>query len=166
MTRDEIIAAIRREHILFLTSIAGIPDEMLENEYVMQQWTIKDMLGHIAMWMRVACQFVADYKKDGVPKSLGLDNDGAVDAINAQGRAASHVLSLKQVMDEFAAAYGALIDAVQTLSDAELNAQLPAPWKEGDTLERLIAINSYEHEPEHTEQVGIWRENEEHDHDE
>lgn len=163
MTRDEILGSIRREHLTFLTVIAGIPDEMLANEYVMQQWTVKDMLGHIAMWMRVACQFIAEYKRDGVPVSLGLNDEEAINAFNTENWIARREVPLKQAMDEFGAAYSALIEAVTSLSDAELNAQLPAPWKTGDTLERLIAINSYEHEPEHSEQVTLWRADEFHD---
>jgi len=45
-----------------------------------------------------------------------------------------------------------------------LSAPLLAPWDESDTLEKLIAINSYEHEPEHTFQVNAWRKAQ-HDHE-
>ena len=166
MTHAEIIQAIRREHINFLTAIGGIPDDVMIDEPVAEELTIKDMMAHIAMWMRVAIKFVQDYKTTGVPKSLGLDEEAKIDAFNEQGWEARRELPLAQVIGEFAAAYGDLIAAVESLSDEELNAPLPPPWGESDTLERLIAVNSYEHEPEHTTQLLAWREeNEEHEDD-
>lgn len=157
MTRDQVLESIQRAHTAFLAAIEGVPPETVANEHVSDEWTIKDMLGHIAMWMNVANKFIADYKLTGVPESLGLKDDTAVEAYNARGWEARRELSLSQVRNEFDAAYRELIAQVETLGDIELNAPLPAPWGRGDTLERLIAINSYTHNPEHTEQVIKWR---------
>lgn len=158
MTRDEILQAIRREHVNFLTGIGGIPDDAMVNTPITEQWTIKDMLAHISIWMRVAIKFIREFKADGVPINLGLNDDAKVDAFNEQGWQARSETPLAEVIEEFHAAYQDLIAAVENLTDQELSAPLPAPWGEGDTLEKLIAVNSYEHEPEHSLQVDAWRE--------
>jgi len=157
MTRDEILQAIRREHIEFLTAIGGIPDDEMINTLITEQWTVKDMMTHIAIWMRVAIKFIREFKTDGVPKNLGLNDDAKVAAFNEQGWQARSETPLAQVIEEFHAAYRDLIAAVESLSDQELSAPLPAPWDAGDTMEKLIAVNSYEHVPEHTLQVNAWR---------
>ena len=54
--------------------------------------------------------------------------------------------------------------AIGGLGDEDLSKPLPPPWGEGDTLEHLVAINSYEHEPEHTQQITAWRQTLEDDH--
>ena len=165
MTRSEILDAIRKAHVDFLTAIGGIPDDEMMNEPVAEELTVKDLLGHITLWMQVSLNFIAEYKHDGLPKPLGLKDDAALDAFNARGWEARRETPLVRVIADYHAAYRDLIAAVESLSDAELSTPLPAPWEEGDTLEKLIAINSYEHVPEHTLQVHTWREQQDEEHE-
>ncbi len=159
MTRDELLNRIRQSHVDFATALAGIPDDVMVTRPVVDWWTLKDVMGHVAMWERVAIQFVEDYQRDGMPASLGLKDDAAVDEYNKRGAALRQDYSLARVRAEFDAAQRDLVAAVEPLSDAQLNAPLPAPWGDGVTLERLIAWNSYEHTPEHIEQIARWRKN-------
>jgi hypothetical protein len=158
MTREEILGKIKQAHANLVSAVAGIPDDVMTTRPVIDWWTPKDMLGHVAMWERVAVQFIDDYRRDGVPVSLGLEDDAAIDAYNKRGAALRRDWSLVRIRAEFDAAFRDLIAAVEKLSDAQLNMPLPAPWNSDVTLERLIAWNSYEHEPEHTEQIKKWRE--------
>lgn len=158
MTRSELLAAIRSEHMKFLTCIGGIPDRVMIDEPFMGEMTIKDLMAHIAVWMRVALKFVQEHQAGLVPTSLGLNDDAKVNAFNAAAWDARRDLPLAQVIGELGAAYGELVAAVERLSDAELIAPLPEPWDAGTTLEKLIAVNTTGHEPEHASQVLAWRE--------
>ena len=157
MTRDQIVQAIKDNHTQFLAAIAGLDDDALTKRPVIDWWTVKDVMGHISMWEQVGIQFVAEYKRDGLPKALGMDSDAAIDAHNKREAVVRRDWSLARVRAEFDAAHRDLIAAVETLRDADLTKQLPAPWEKGDTLEKLIAINSYQHNPEHIEQIKKWR---------
>jgi hypothetical protein len=92
-----------------------------------------------------------------MPVSLGLNDDAVLDAYNKRGAALRRDYPLTRVRAELDAALRDLVAAVESLSDAQLNTPLPAPWDNGVTLERLIAWNSYEHTPEHIEQISQWR---------
>jgi hypothetical protein len=157
MTCDEILNSLRQTHTHLAAALAGIPDEVLATQPVIDWWTLKDVMGHIAMWERVAIQFVEDYRRDGMPVSLGLNDDAAVDAYNKRGAALRRDYPLARVRAELDAALRDLAAAVESLSDAQLNTPLSAPWGDGVTLERLVAWNSYEHTPEHIEQIARWR---------
>lgn len=157
MTRDEILKTLQQEHANLLTALADIPDDVLATQPVVDWWTLKDVQGHIAMWERVGIKFVADYKQEGLPKMLWLTDDAAVDAHNKREAALRRDWPRARVCAEFDAAFRDMVAAVESLSDADLNAQLPAPWPEGYNLEKLIAINSYEHAREHVEQIRKWR---------
>jgi hypothetical protein len=157
MTRAEILQALEQDRVSLLTAMADLPEEMLSMQPVVEQWTVKDVLGHITLWQQVAIQFIADYRASGLPKSLGLKDDAALDAYNAQGAALRQDWPLERVRAELAAAQRDLAAAVQALADDDLGKPLPAPWPAGSTLERLIAINSYDHEPEHVTQIMKWR---------
>ena len=159
MTRDEILKKIREDHTQLLATLAEIPEERIIKQPLVEWWTIKDLLGHIAMWEQVAIKFIAEYKRDGVPQPLGISDDAADEVAKHNKREAviRRDWSLARVRAEFDAAHRDLLAAVETLSDAALSKQLPAPWDQGDTLEKLIAINSYQHNPEHIAQIKEWR---------
>jgi hypothetical protein len=157
MTRVEILRALERDRTNLLAVLVDIPEQVMVTQPVVGDWTVKDLLGHIAMWQQVGVQFVAGYRADGVPKSLGFDDDAAVDAHNQREAAARRDWPLARVRVELDFAQRALISAVESLTDEDLGKPLPPPWPSGTTLEYLIAINSYTHDPDHVEQIKKWR---------
>lgn len=158
MTCDEILRAMERDRTNLLTVLEGLPEEVLTTERVTDRWTIKDLLGHMAMWKKVAVQFLDDYAKDGVAKTLGLDNDAAVEAHNLHEADRRSPWSLAQVRAELDEAHTALVTKVHRLSEQDLTTPLQGPWHGATNLEHLIAINSYTHDPDHIEQIKQWRE--------
>ncbi len=158
MTRDEILKALKRDRTQLQAALEGLDEQIVTTVPVAGEWTIKDLLGHMAMWHQVALQFIADYHKTGVPKSLGLADDAAVDAHNRREAERRRAWSVAQVGAELDSSYRELEAAVAALTDQQLHAPLPTPWESGDTLERLIAINSYKHDPQHIAQMIKWRE--------
>ena len=75
MTRAEILKTIKEQHAQLLAALEGIPEETIVKRPLVEWWTIKDLLGHIAMWEQVAIKFIAEYKQDGVPQMLGMNDD-------------------------------------------------------------------------------------------
>lgn len=157
MSRDQVLKQLEQTRADFLKSIEGVPDDVAVSRPVIDWWTLKDLLGHIALWEEAALQFIADYREDGRPKRLGIDDDAALDAINKRGAALRRDWSLERVRGEFDAAFRDLVAAVQALSDEQLNTPFPPPWPADHTLERLISDNSYGHMAEHIEQIRRWR---------
>ena len=157
MTRDEIIQTIHQQHTELLAALDGIPEETLTKMPYVDWWTIKDLIGHITMWQQVALQFVNEYKLNGLPKQLGIKDDDDLNRYNKRGVAMRRDWSLQAVRQESETTYRDLVAAVESLSDADLFKPLPAPWGEGATMERLIAVNSYQHVPEHIEQIAQFK---------
>ncbi len=157
MTREEILQALKQTHSDLQDAIAGIPEDAMMSQPVTGTWTIKDLLGHMAMWQQVGIQFITDYRASGNPQNLGLDNDAAVDTYNRRGADLRHDWSLARVHTELDDAQRHLIAAIESLSEDDLHKGLPAPWHSATTLEQLIAINSYTHDPEHIEQIKRWK---------
>ncbi len=159
MTPDEILTAIQRKHTNLVDALADISDADLVTGQLSDAWTVKDLMAHVALWYRVAIKFIAEYKREGAPKPLGLKDDAAINAYNQREIEMRRAWTLAQVRDEFDAAYRNLLAVVRTLSDADLQKPLPMfDWQAGTaTLEQIIAANSYEHEPEHTAQVNRFK---------
>jgi hypothetical protein len=159
MTRNEILQALEKDRADLQAALARVPDDVIETRRVAGDWTIKDLLGHIAMWQQVGVQFIAEYRADGLPKNLGLKDDAAIDAYNARGWEMRRDWTLTRTRVELDMAQRNLIAAVQSLTDQDLGKSLPPPWASGTTLEKLIAINSYAHDPEHVAQIAGWQKN-------
>lgn len=158
MTRDEVLQALERDRAQLQAALEGLDDQVMTTVPVVGEWTIKDLLGHMAMWHQVALQFIADYRNTGLPKSLGFKDDAAIDAHNQRQVERRRAWPVAQVGAELDASYRELAAASAGLTDKQLNTPLPAPWQDTTTLERLIAVNSYEHDPEHIAQMIEWRE--------
>lgn len=157
MTRDEILRAIKEQHAELDAALAGIPADQLTKRPIVEWWTAKDLLGHVALWEQVALKHIREYKHDGVPKQLGIKDDDDLDRYNKRGIAMRRDLSLETIRAELDTTYRELVAAIESLSDADLVKPLPEPWGDGATLERLIAVNSYQHVPEHIEQIEKWK---------
>ena len=127
MTRDEILAALRKEHANLLTAMAGVSDDVMATQPIVDKWTLKDLMGHVAMWEQVATKFIAEFKQDGLPRSVGIKDDAALNAYNERGWALRRDWPPARVRAEWDAAFGDLVAAVESSSDTQLNAPLPAP---------------------------------------
>lgn len=154
MNRNEILRTLQAQYAELIAALADVPAEQLTKRPLVDWWTAKDLLGHIALWNQVALKFIREYKETGVPKPLGIQGDADVDRYNKRGVAMRRDLSLEQVRAELDATHRELVTAIEALTDADLVKPLPAPWGEGAMLERLIAVNSYQHTPEHIEHIA------------
>ncbi len=154
MTRAEILKLLQEQHAELVATLAEIPPEVQTQIPYVDWWTLKDLMGHVAMWEQAAIQFIKEYKEDGLPKMLGIKDDDDLDRYNKRGVAMRRDLSLDAVRQEFETTHQNLIAAIESLTDADLTKPLPPPWNESATLERLIAVNSYQHAPEHIEQIA------------
>lgn len=153
MTRSEIIQAIQAQHSQLLAVLEGVSEETLCKRPVVGWWTIKDLLGHIAMWEQVAIRFITEYQRDGMPQPLGIETDEQVNAINKREVVIRRDWTLARVRAEFDETYRHLLAAIESLRDEDLVKRLGGAWQDA-TLEKLIAVNSYEHISEHLAQIS------------
>jgi hypothetical protein len=157
MTGDKIIQTIQEQRAELLAALDGVPEVTLTKVPYVDWWTIKDLIGHITMWQGVAFQFISEYKLNGVPKQLGIKDDDDLNRYNKRGVAMRRDWSFQAVREEYETTHHDLVAAVESLNDADLVKPLPSPWGEGATMERLIAVNSYQHVPEHIEQIAKFK---------
>ncbi len=157
MTRDEILTTLKEQHAELASILAGVPADAMTRQPIVEWWSVKDLMGHITLWQQVGIKFIQEYQQDGAPKMLGIKDDAALDAYNKRGVALRRDWTVERVRAEFDAACHDLVAAVESLSDADLSKPLPPPWDAGATLERLIAVNSHQHIPEHVEQISQWQ---------
>jgi uncharacterized protein (TIGR03083 family) len=119
--------------------LEGIPDERMSEPGVTGDWSVKDVLAHIAYWEDSLTRKI-ERRKSGAPSpDAGLD----VDAINAREQAARAGWSLEQARAELDASHARVLAALASVPDID-------PDEVDD--------DTWEHYAEHADAIRAWRE--------
>lgn len=148
MSKAEFIERIRLGRRALNDAISGLTEDQIGQDLVTDEWTVKDILAHLAAWQHEA--FLA------IERAAGGEADGplileSVDDWNAARVGERRRLPLVDVMQEFHAAYDQLVAALERLPEdrAPLG---PAGWDETARLWWLT-----EHDVEHVEVIQAYR---------
>ena len=157
MTKPEFLALVQSEFTRLADVLAGIPDEVVMTRPVVEWWTVKDVMGHITTWEQASLDSLEHFHQHGQIKLLDIGDDAALDRYNKRAAAYKRDWFVARLRADFENTHRALVAAIEHLSDAQLQTQLPAPFPEGFTLEKYLASDTWEHYREHAEQIEKWR---------
>jgi hypothetical protein len=153
MDATELVARIRATSTQLELLIARLTVAQMNQAGAVGDWSVKDVLAHIAFWERYATGVITAARQGEAPQ---LDAEDGTESRNASVVAQYYLASMGAVIASWNEAREELIDQIEELSDADLNDQQRFPWNEGRALLERIAANSYEHEHEHIEQIREW----------
>ena len=124
-------------------AIDGIPDERMVEPGVSGDWSVKDLLGHVAVWDR--------YVVAAVRRFLAGAATGEVDwqRMNEREAAARADRSVAEQREEMERAHAAMVAFVGALGPAEFRTKNVRP---------RIRVDTYEHYDEHAADIRAWRE--------
>lgn len=122
----------------FLDGTYGIPERMMGEGGVRGDWSVKDILAHVAAWDREATRVALQIMRGDAPAwpahaqkfdDLNYEADRDLSAVEARNRALSAHKALVEMLDG--------------------KAEVRGEW---------IAAVTYDHYPEHTVEISRWRE--------
>jgi uncharacterized damage-inducible protein DinB len=152
--KTELLEKLARNRDELLNAIAGVSEEQIATIPVVEAWTIKDVVGHIAYWEQVIHDHLRESLTEGKPHPQSPD--GTDDATNADESAKRQTWAWQRVRAEFENARRALIQRVESMSEIQLAFQVPNPWR-GMThfysLAQMVEEDALSHCREHTEQI-------------
>jgi uncharacterized damage-inducible protein DinB len=114
------------------TAVDRLADRVPEEEAVRRgaigggEWSLKDLLGHLAHWEELALETIARARADGTIARIARDD---VDEENAEDVARKLDWPLDQVRREAQATHEQLLAAIRSTSEEEWNA--PRPFDRG-----------------------------------
>ncbi len=157
MTATVTKADVEREIVEAWLALASAVDSLsdLEQEQpgVVDGWTVKDLLGHIAFWAQLAAenlQLIAAGKPDQIRSPA---SEEALDEWNERERRLRLDRPLADVRKEWLESFEG---AMQALAAFPVE-QLVEEAKGGQTALKLLAADTYEHYREHLEHLVAWR---------
>ncbi len=157
-TKTELLAAIRESRAELEELIAALPTPEMEVPGVQGEWSVKDVLAHIAAWERLAEDRIRAARSGGEPAFPPMKGDEAIDAFNAEVYARHKDVPLDAVLAEFHAAHAALMAQIEALDEETLHQKLPFDWAGNLTYQVVISTNTHWHYPEHSEALAAWME--------
>ena len=151
MDKPELIRTIRDAHQRMAGAIEHIPDERLL-EPVMDGWTGKDLLAHIAWWHDHSVLVIEGLRAGRQPYD-GTDPVNSTDAFNER----TH----REHMDDqpaltrraFTESFTRLLEALEPLTDEELFADERWPWLGGEALAETVLWDSSRHYDAHRDHL-------------
>jgi hypothetical protein len=151
VTRDALLAAIRRDRATLDALIASVPRERLIEPSLDGDRSAKDVLAHISAWEKI-CMALIKNKTPIDPPEQGATRP-STDVINERIYEGSRGQPLDEVEAEARRSYADMLALVEGLSDEALAAPQGA---DGPPVEQLISGNSDHHYREHIAQIERW----------
>ncbi len=156
MTGEPAKADIERELLHAWQELASAVDSFSEAEMeqagVIEGWSVKDLLGHIAFWADKAAadlQAVAGGKEDEVATP---GSEKAVDEWNERERQSRAGRPLAEIREEWLESFQKAMDALAAFPADRLQEKL-----KGSTVLDRFAGDTYEHYREHFGDLSAWR---------
>ncbi len=148
MSKAEFLQAMRTARAELNEAISGLSEEQMSQDLVTAEWTIKDILAHLAAWETETLRAVtrAERGEDSGP----MINE-SVDEWNARRVEERRRLPLVDVMQEFNDGYDQLLAALERWPEDKIPLG-PDGWDETAELWWLT-----EHDREHVEVIQRYR---------
>ena len=137
-----------------LSAIEGLSHAEMTTVPVLDAWTLREVLAHIAGWAAWDLETIRDIQAGESP-DLSVIRD--VDAFNRRLLAERSEWSLDQILAEMKDANAAMCDLLCSMSDQDVFDGGPFRGLYWDTLAEWLQV-AWEHEEEHAIQMREWRE--------
>ena len=128
-------------------ALDGLTDEEMSAPGAVGEWSVRDLLAHVATWEEEALKALPVIVRGGkLPRYASV---GGIDAFNARQQEAKRHLTLEHLRLEMAATHQRLLALLDRVPES-------AYRQEGRFLKRL-RLDTYGHWRLHTEDVRRWR---------
>lgn len=157
MEQSQLIQELQASRKDFLDAIEGLDEEEFRLEGVVGEWSIKDLLAHVSRWEGETVTMLWQVRNGQVPDRQEISGEEMVDELNARWHEESSERPLDIIRADFEALRPQTIRRVSEFTDEELNDPDLYEWLRDSPLWRWIAVDTYEHEREHAQQIREWR---------
>lgn len=162
--RSEALSRLRRGQQAVDDLLRGLSSLDLQRAGIgKDEWTAKDLIGHLATWEGLALRSIRDYRSKGIPWPerkegvLSAPATGKISAFNVRMLKKKRSLSLREIRKEARDTHRELIGEIERLSEDDWKARAfyPTPNNRRRTLAALLGSilagegGAFRHEQSH-----------------
>lgn len=155
-TKVELIESIKREYALFDAALAKIPAERLSEAGAVGEWSVKDVVAHLAVWCSRAVTLLFQAERNGKPQ-LVESKVGDWSDVSAKDYASQKDRPLDRILDDF---HGSHLQLVKRLdawkNDADLFDTKCYPTLKNKSLSNHVWEHVGAHFAEHRAEIENW----------
>jgi hypothetical protein len=146
--REQLVQRLESAWIAFNDAYAGLPDEKLTEPGVIEDWSVKDIIAHVAWWEEEALRHLPLILAGGRPPRYSVTY-GGIDAFNAVMAERKRDLSLAEVRRQAEETHRRLVAYLQSMPEEEFTRET--------RFRRRLRLDTYSHYPIHTAAIQEWR---------
>lgn len=147
MDRDQLLRRIVTAWRAFGQACHGLSDAALQEPGVVGDWSVKDLLGHLATWEEEALAALPVIMRGG--RTVRYVAYGGIDAFNDGRWQQYREMQLADVHRRSSETHARLVAFLGTVPDRHFDTET--------RFRRRLRLDAYRHYPEHTLQVVRWR---------
>ena len=156
MTKTEILAKLEEGREQFLDAIEGLSENDLQQPGVVGEWSVKDILVHLARWETELVKLLWQASQGQKPTGALVSSE-SVDELNARWYQESRARPLRLALEDFHGVRTQTMRRVEELPEKAFNDLHYYRWLDNQPLWEWIAGDSFDHEAEHEAQIRAWR---------
>ncbi|HZS76191.1 MAG TPA: DinB family protein [Ktedonobacteraceae bacterium] len=137
--------------------VTSLNEAQLNTPGVNDNWSVKDNLAHITSWQHYLLQVLQGALRNQEPVT-DVPPGESEDEENEQLYQQNKSRSFDEILTDFRATHGQIVEAVQSLSEEDLFDPRRFLWRQGRSLESVIEGNTYGHYDEHLQIMRRWLE--------
>jgi hypothetical protein len=154
--KASIFNEMRTNYAALEEILAPLDKTQMTTRGVIDGWSIKDILAHIASWHHRLLTWLDAAIRNVEPAISGPDSVEEMDALNAQFYQENKSRPLDEVLTDFRTTHQQIMDIIQAMREEDLISPQRFAWTQGSPLWQLVAGDTYEHYQEHRKQIQEW----------
>ena len=143
---EQTLCEIYKSWSEFQELLAQVPRERMEEGLSVGDWSVKDLLGHIATWEMVTINSVREFL-DGPDQAMHMYTDAEVDDFNKETVEAKRETRLADILSDLEETHAKLISYL---------VGLPRAAFQDAAVEWRIRLDTYGHYSEHGIDLRRW----------
>ncbi|HEX4204626.1 MAG TPA: DinB family protein [Ktedonobacteraceae bacterium] len=155
--KAELLEMMEHSYTAFEALLAPLSEAQLTESGVSGDWSLKDILAHLATWQGRAAQIFEAAQHNQQPQlTPSIKTDEEIDQFNNTTFAANRSRPLAEVKQDFHASYQQLLAATEALGEGDLFDPGRFAWMEGNALWTTAEGDTFGHYNEHKPAIEAW----------
>lgn len=156
MEKTELVARMLDTRERLLAAAARVPEEKRDSGHVVGDWTLKDVLAHIARWEGELVTLMWQLAEGDTPTGVLVQRPMPVDEFNLRWHEQDRQRSWERVMEDLVSVRRQTLRRLEALEYEELESTTVFGALGDVPLAAKIAANTFEHDEEHLPQIEAW----------